>query len=570
MENNNIEFFDGETINNNYVLLGCSNKYIWKDRGLNCKDCLDFLYNNRSKYNYFFRIDYDINMIFKDIDKNEVINLFEGNEIFLFNYKIQYYRHKIFMINNIKYYDIFSFTNKSFEKTLEIFKIKFTETEKNLLHTEKLNRNKFNLKDKNKIIEYNKLENNLGKKLINEIYNILPNELKTYSFYGSSSLSQKYLKNKKLDINDLIFNNEIFESAYFGGRMEALKIGTFENCFKYDLNSAYPSVINNLRKPLGIELKNFNGKIKETNLYYLDFNILEKDKIGLLPIRLKNGYLVFPDFGSGWFYGGEIIEALKRTWFDCKIKKEIDIKLGEKLFNNDIENFYKLRLNYKLNNDVKEYIYKILLNSIYGKFAQNIGKPKFRNLYLAGFITASIRAKLLEAIKDFDSEIIFFATDCILSKNKLNLKISNKLGDYDYKEIKKAIILLSGIYQLTDYNDKNYFGERGYKLDFNKVYKDILKNGKSEIKTNIFISNIYAYKNHKTFLNNKCKFTEIKKTLDIKSQHKRIFLTFNIEKENNSFLLSKTELKNLNKITENIYNNELNKIDFFDNNLNIV
>lgn len=544
---NDIEFFDTETINNKTVLICNSQNYLWNSKGLSYQECFDFLLKHSKKYNYFFRIDYDINMIIKDLPKDKIIELFDKNETVYKKYSLKYFRHKIFSINNKKFYDIANFFQTSLLRNIEILNIDLTDKEKKFVEFMKKQRANFNLKDKNKIIEYSLLENKIGIKIVNKIYNLIPDDLKTYALYGSSSLANKFLKQQQIK-RSFLFSNKIFEFAYFGGRMECLKIGKFENVYKYDINSAYPNIIKDLREPIKFEVKKYSGeKIIETNIYHIEFNHKTANEIGCFPVRLKNGYLVFPKSGSGYYYGCEIFQAIKRE-VNIKIKEVCEVTLGNILFeNNIIEKLYQERLKLKQKQDLKNLIYKILLNSIYGKFAQTVGKAQFQNIYLAGYITSKVRSELLKATYKKDKDIIFFATDGILSKSKLNVKVSDKIGEFEEIKIKSAYVILAGIYYLIDFENKKYIGERGFRFDFDKAIHE-LKQGKTyNVKFKTFISNIYAFKNYKKYLNDRCKFVEIEKKLNIKQQYKRIFKTFVVEKENNSVLLTDKQIEKLNK-----------------------
>lgn len=551
----NLEFFDTETINNKTVLICNSKNFLWKDTGLKYKDCFDFLIENAKKYNYFFRIDYDINMIIKDLPKKKIIELFENNETQFENYKLKYFRHKIFEINGKRFYDVANFFQTSLVRNIEILQIDLTDEEKKFIELMKKQRSSFKLKDKEKIIKYSLLENTIGLKIVKKIYDLIPKELKTYALYGSSSLANKFLKNKTK--SNFLFSLDLFQKSYFGGRMEVLKIGTFENVYKYDINSAYPNIIKDLREPIKFEVKKYYGeKIEDKNIYEVEFNHKKPNEIGCFPVRLKCGYLVFPKSGKGFYFGCEVKEAIKRK-VDIKIKNVCEVSLGKKIFNkNEIEKMYKLRLSYKQKNDLRNLIYKILLNSIYGKFAQTVGKAQFQNIYLAGYITAKVRSQLLEASYGNDNNIIFFATDGILSKKRLNVKTGNDLGLFEEIKIKKAVVIQAGIYKLIDENNKTYIGERGFRFDFDKAVEQIKKGKTYKVKVKTFISNIFAFKNYKALLKQRCKFTEIEKELNIKKQHKRIFKTFEIENENNSVLLNQIHINKLNK-TENM-------IDFID------
>lgn len=576
---NEINFFDGETIAGKYVLLSNQNKNIFNRDGLKLKDCLDFLFlNSNAKQNYFFRIDYDINMILSKtkIDDRMISFFTEGEEYIIEGYQLKYFRHKILYIKkNGKqrtFYDISNFYRTSFIKTLEELNIKISEKQKNFLTEQKNKRSFFNLKEIEKIKTYTFLECNLGIEMVKKIKEILPAKfnLNEAGLYGSSALAQKFMKNRKIDKKLFLykekFNTDFFKSVYFGGRMEVFKIGTFKNCWKYDLNSAYPSVIKTLKIPLSYKQEKFKGKtfIKDENLYKVNYEIFDNDLIGLLPHRLKNGYLIFPKRGLGWFYGCEIKQLInysKKYAVDFKITDEIEIKFSkEQLFEkNEIEQLYKL----KALNNKQSYIYKICLNSIYGKFAQKVGTPQFQNIYLAGLITAKIRSLLLDVSIDAVYDIISFATDGIITSKKLKVKNSNNLGEWKISKIKEGIVFMAGIYYLINLKNEVEIGERGFKLEYEKLLEHFKKDYKITVKNKIFVSNLYFKYTYKHNKKNRCLIINDKKELNVLNNVKRLFEikknNFSIKKQYTSKLV---DVKDFNKkISINDLKKEIEKYE---------
>jgi hypothetical protein len=568
--NKEIEFFDGETINDKYILLSNSQDYIINKKGLTPEQSLDFLFDYSKNVNFFFRISYDINMIFsKEKLTSELTNLFNAETVLFYGYEITYFEDKILIIKKgkttKKFFDISNFFKKSFLKTLEILKVPVSQKDLDFLNRYKNLRSEFDLKDLANIVSYNKLECNLGLEIVKAVYDLIPPELQTTSLYGASSITNKFLRLKEIHKKNNFFNfydKEKFLLTYYGGRMESLKIGTFHNCYKYDINSAYPNVIKDLKEIENItEKKYFNQKIKPENIYFIELKINDIKMIGLLPVRLKSGYIVFPNYVKGWYYGSEIEiikQYEKKYLIELKIYRCLEITLGEKIFSNkEIENLYFKRNIFKQKDDLRNYIYKILLNSIYGKFAQQIGSCQFQNLYYAGFITSVTRSELLKAVIKNPYDIIFFATDGILSETKINVPISSQLGDWEEIKIKESKVLLSGVYKCIDNKNKIYLGERGFNFNFDNVFNDVLKTGKSKIEQNIFIGNKYYFKNLKAFNNYRCKFKKIIKTISPLTQIKRTYLgTINLNYSNNSLIFSQDIINKINGVMlENHFKN---------------
>lgn len=568
-----IEFFDGETIDNKYFQLGNSKDYVININGLSLKECLDFLFNNapQKANSYFFRIDYDLNMFFNNENfeemETDIVEFFEGEEKNFYGYDIQYFRHKMLFMRKGRmkktFYDVSNFLHTSFIKTLELFEVFIKSDDEKFLKEYKLKRSDFNSDDIKNIIEYNKLECELGIRLCKKIFQILPNDLKTTRLYGSSALSHKFLKDREIEKLNWFFedrlNSKPFESAYFGGRMETFKLGKFGKCYKYDINSAYPNVIKDLRVIEGVEINHnfdiFENDIIETNLYYCEMEIFDFKLIGLLPFRLKSGYLIFPNKVKGYYYGCEIIQALEHN-FSIKLEviQEIQISLGKKIFEkdngiNEIQDLYDKRLKLKKKKDLRNMVYKILLNSIYGKFAQQSGKHQFLNFYYAGYITSKTRSVLLDAVKENIEDIIFFATDGILTKKKLNkLVIGEKLGQWDFEEYKSAYVVQSGVYELTTYDNKKTYAERGFRANFEELLKSIKKNGIYEMESNVFIGNKYFSKNYKAYAGNRCKFVKVKRVISIYNQFKRVYDEINLTRSNDSVLLSLDQVNYINSL----------------------
>jgi len=78
---------------------------------------------------------------------------------------------------------------------------------------------------------------------------------------------------------------------------------------------------------------------------------------------------------------------------------------------------------------------KIILNSIYGKTRQSVNH-KIGNLFnpvIFAFITGFCRAQLYDFVlkHDIEKEIVFFATDSICTRTKLDVN-STKLGDFPF------------------------------------------------------------------------------------------------------------------------------------------
>jgi hypothetical protein len=194
------------------------------------------------------------------------------------------------------------------------------------------------------------------------------------SFYNHS----KFLENKKLSF----FN----EGYYYGGHTEKFFEGTYH--FKnhglnyYDVNSLYPFIMRDIEinttkfKMIKPTLKNIFKLLYNNEIFFVDCKIeIKHDNYRVIPVQFeKSNY--YPKGVFDCKISNHTIKfLLKYKHFYLKeiyglVKHEKNIK--EKVFNNYVNDFYKLRKEDKKN----DLIYKLLLNSLYGKFGQNEEQTK--------------------------------------------------------------------------------------------------------------------------------------------------------------------------------------------------
>lgn len=156
---------------------------------------------------------------------------------------------------------------------------------------------------------------------------------------------------------------------YFGGRNQCFATGILEGEFKvYDINSSYPDV-----------MRRYNHPISDKPIYQpiitdrTHFAKIKAWSLGALPIRLPTGTLSFP-IGTHDFYAciHEIKAGLEtgtlkilKCYYSFYFEQESN-------FAEFIDTFYKLRLEAGNNGDeIRKLFYKLVMNSSYGKFAQD-------------------------------------------------------------------------------------------------------------------------------------------------------------------------------------------------------
>lgn len=186
-----------------------------------------------------------------------------------------------------------------------------------------------------------------------------------HSFHGYECLTQR--------------DDEHFRKFYFGGRVECFEIGNLVGNWKVcDVNSMYPRVMADKRHPVGRDFVVRTSIDKKTHFARL---VAKND--GALPRRGEEGELDFACERGEFFATIHEIEAgletgrlrIERVLAAYQFKQETS-------FAEFVNHFYKLRLEAKeLCKSADAYIarvakinnifFKLLLNSAYGKFAQD-------------------------------------------------------------------------------------------------------------------------------------------------------------------------------------------------------
>jgi hypothetical protein len=156
---------------------------------------------------------------------------------------------------------------------------------------------------------------------------------------------------------------------YFGGRNQCFATGILEGAWKvYDINSSYPDVMRRFNHPISDIPYNEREISDKTH-----FAHIRAWSLGALPIRAKNGSLEFP-IGTYDFYAciHEIKAGLETDTLKIHKVYQSTYFEQEDNFAAFIDHFYDLRMRARNNDDkIRTLFYKLVMNSSYGKFAQD-------------------------------------------------------------------------------------------------------------------------------------------------------------------------------------------------------
>ena len=540
----NFVAYDGEGWSDKYVLLANSfEERISNPEGLSTLDCLEFLSQKYSVQvtRVFFSFGYDVNHILRDVDDATLNVLLSGKTVEWEGYRLQYVPSKLFVINNIKYYDVFSFFQKSFVKVVSDMLGEERVTGK--LIEGKEARGQFETWDFQQLVEYNDEELRLLVELLDKLATAFW-EIGVYlrEWYGPGAVAKYWFKQYGIELNET-YTAEVLHalsSAYYGGRFEQIQLGTISPVYEYDIHSAYPAAM--------VDMPYFNKWTKARqyrndpySIWHVSFDLREDARdtgyTGFLPLpmRTRDGRICFPLVGKGWYWNSEIQNVLKYhprskiTFHGGYVASVSGLPfrwIGE---------LYDYRRRLKAEGNLSQYCIKVGLNSLYGKTAQRVGRNRYFSLAWAGYITSTTRAKLADAGYQKPDSIIGFATDALFSTIPLELPSSDALGDWGSEVFDRGTFIQSGVYRLYEANGKVHDRYRGAPL--RRGIDDIISQLTNEptqnpkVRIGRFISHLLALRAPAAYQQFRLQFTQISHTLAIDAPYKRHYLDFMVNAE---------------------------------------
>lgn len=254
---------------------------------------------------------------------------------------------------------------------------------------------------------------------------------------------------------------DMAHEAYYGGRFEITRCGMIDRIVReFDINSAYPAAMQSLpclihgkwRKMTGAELSSlgrghFTDPTAPLFVASVHFSHPKSSFLCGLPFRShKDGRLSWPREGRGVYWSPEIRSAER-------LGAKIQLGSGwlyEKRCNCQpldwVKGLYLARL--AIGKDTRGVPLKLGYNSIYGAWAQRVGRPPFANPIYAGLCTALTRTTLNNAIVSAGPRnVVMIATDAIYTIGRPpKLPIGDQLGQWERKVHRSLFIVRPGLY----------------------------------------------------------------------------------------------------------------------------
>jgi hypothetical protein len=459
---------DGTHVYN--LLANSEGDRIIKLEGLSTEECLNFFlrHNVHQAINVIYGGSYDVNMILRDLSLSKLIELWEQGVTSWHGYTIRYAHRKRFSAKrgsgtSFVLWDVLGFYQSSFVEACR----KWLGGDASMLDSieqMKYQRKDFSADRIDEIVEYNANECKLLILILEALFEALDEcGIVLNRYDGAGSIAANLLKTNginhyKGDIPDDV--KRAAQYAYGGGRIEAPKVGNLVGpCYRYDINSAYPSAALNLddyrgaRWVVGDEIQSPNDLVE------IIWEIRKKAPIYPMFFREPNGTILFPSSGAGIYYGWEVqnlIDFFPKSAYTIRKVWHAELCSEVKPFK-FIERVYEQRLMFKQRGSMAAEALKLGMNSIYGKLAQQAGYkpgrpktiPAYHHLVWAGQITSQTRARLFRAAMEAPQSVIAFATDAVFATEPLThteAQVGPALGQWSTDHCDGITMVQPGVY----------------------------------------------------------------------------------------------------------------------------
>lgn len=469
---------DGEGITvrgeHRYVLLGTDDDAIADEHGIATIDALDFIIRQAQRRALLvaFAFNYDVNMLLRDVPHEQLETLWRNGDVDVEldgqRYFVEWIPGKLFGVATThpltgkrlaaKVWDTWGFFQSSFVKALEAWEV---DDESGTIEQMKKQRSKFTWAQLDEVRAYNARECVLLCELMNRVRDALHDvELRPRSWLGAGSIASALLLKHAVDEHVVrdgarspTLDEDVLLRAYFGGRTEVFRQGSFDEGAGWDINSAYPAA--------AVTLPSSRGAWKRRRDYDPDarwavwrvaWRLDDSTIVAPFPFREKRA-IYYPLRGAGFYHAVELNAAIAAYGPDC-----FDVSSGYVFEPADdvkpfefISDVYAQRQQLKAEGHPSEKVLKLGINSVYGKLAQGNSRsglrPRFQDYFWAGYVTAWTRAKVFAAIMQAPEHVCSVATDGIIfSGREPSLVEGAGLGEWERTAYRHLFIAQPGMY----------------------------------------------------------------------------------------------------------------------------
>lgn len=436
---------DGEQLADNgpYIFMGASNgrvrEHLENTDGLPTARILDWLLELAAPGRRLvcYGLGYDVNHWLKDVPWRAAVELWRTGETIWKRYLIRWVPGRWFTVKSagrtVRVTEVLGFFQTAFVNALEDWGLLADQE----LREMKNRRKAFKVGELPRIRKYCLRECDLLVALMERLEAAtVAAGCKPREWIGSGALAGAMLANNGVGGHhahdqQLLDDVEPVMRAYFGGRVEAFKIGSHYDVHARDLNSAYPWAATFLPSLEGAELRPVARY--DAGAEHALWNVTWADAPGpLAPFPVRNGNAIYyPRNGSGIYHAVEVTAALA-CGYDLTVGAGWTLHGGNAAVTPGsgsvqgtsearptpfhwVPGAYSLRRRWERAGHPGGKALKLALNSMYGKLAQghgyNGGPPRWQSYFWAGELTARVRARMLTELHANLHSILAVNTD---------------------------------------------------------------------------------------------------------------------------------------------------------------
>lgn len=426
------------------------------ESGIRTAKALDWITSLPKCLKIGYSLGYDWQMILGDLEHPLLYYLHHRGGIRLTKHRLEWLPRKLLRIDGHRWYDVFAYFQTSFVRALETWGYPDKERLARIA-AGKADRGTFRIEDLDEISEYNLDELCALIWLFNRLRDcVKAADLHARQWYGPGDLAGSLLKHERVQNHLPAFDDSLGLPGYYGGRFDMARAGWVENVYSYDIHSAYPHAMRQLPSladaTIGV-VERFNPDTLA--LWHVRWNCPPSTLYPPFPWRAHQGNILYPYQGEGYYWTPEVAAAAER------LGAYISIDEGMAIFPRStdspfafVPDLYSQRAALKAAGDGAHMALKLALNSLYGKLAQNIGtagkRPPFQSFVWAGLITSHCRAMVLRATLAAPEHVLAINTDGILTDAPIDLPMTDALGDWEYTDYDRALLLQPGLYLLQN------------------------------------------------------------------------------------------------------------------------
>jgi hypothetical protein len=224
--------------------------------------------------------------------------------------------------------------------------------------------------------------------------------------------------------------------------------------------------------------------IKPYALYHVDWLLIDPQPFYPFPYRTRFQTIMYPDEGEGWYWGVELIPALRHNPRGISIVEWLDFEPAT-----DARPFawvtalaeHRLRLKHQGHPAHKPI--KIGLNSGPGKLSQQKGAkadekgnviriPPYFQPEWSGYILAATRGAIYDVSMQDPSSVISFNTDGIYTTRPLTVDRGEGLGQWETDQLDWFLTVQSGVYFFPDPDTASGVGQHYRGFDEGSITKE--------------------------------------------------------------------------------------------------